>query len=92
MLAHSSNRLYVVTKFILPTISDVEFSPIIFDETCHYLQEKNGCSVKVKQYISDTIFYCRKIKPFIQYHQKQISSFNHTAHYIFTNKISLILP
>ena len=43
MLAHSFDRFYVVTKFILPTISDLKFSTINFDETCNYLQEKNRC-------------------------------------------------
>ena len=33
MLAHSFDRIYVVTKFILLTISDVKFSTIIFDQT-----------------------------------------------------------
>ena len=43
MLAHSFHRLYVVTRFILPTISDLKFSTINFDETCDYLKEEN-CS------------------------------------------------
>ena len=52
MLAHSFNRIFVVTKFILPTIIDFKFSTINFDETYNYLQEKNECSVEAKQYIS----------------------------------------
>ena len=55
MLAHSFDRFYVVTKFILPTINDLKFSTINFNETCNYLQEENGCSVEVKHYISDLI-------------------------------------
>ena len=31
MIAHSFNRFYVVTKFILPTISDLELSTIYFN-------------------------------------------------------------
>ena len=31
MLSHSFDRLYVVTKFILPTIDDLKFSPVDFD-------------------------------------------------------------
>ena len=33
MLVHSLDRFYVVTKFILPTVSDLKFSTINFDET-----------------------------------------------------------
>ena len=33
MLVHSFDRFYVVTKFILPTINDLKFSTINFDET-----------------------------------------------------------
>ena len=40
MLAHSFNRFYVVTKFILPTINDLKFSAINFEDSCNYLQEK----------------------------------------------------
>ena len=53
MLVHSFNRFYVVTKFILHTVNDLKFSTINFDDKCNYLQEKNGCSVKARQYISD---------------------------------------
>ena len=91
MLVHSFDRFYVVTKFILPTISDLKFSTINFDETCNYLQEKNGHSVKAREYISDLRVYCRKIIPFVHDYREQISSFNHMAHNISSNEISLIL-
>ena len=87
MLAHSFHRCYVVTKFILPTIKDLKFSTINFNDTCKYLQEKNECSVEAKQYISDLIIYCRKIIPFMHNYREQISSFNHMAHNILTNDI-----
>ena len=92
MLAHSLDRFYVITEFILPTINDLKFSTINFDETWNCLQEKNGCSVKAKQYIFDLIVYCRKMVPFVHYYREQISSFNCTAHKILTKEILLILP
>ena len=82
MLAHSFNRSYVVTKFILPTINDLKFSAINFDETCNYLQENIGFSVEAKKYNSDLIVYCGKIIPFVCYYRKQISSLI-TQHMIF---------
>ena len=34
MLAHSFDRFYVVTKFILPLIGDLKFSNLNYDNTC----------------------------------------------------------
>ena len=92
ILMHSFNNFYVVTEFILHSINDLKFSTINFKETCNYLQEKNGCSVKAKHCISDLIVYCKKKVPFIHYHKEQIPSFNCTVHNILTNEILLIVP
>ena len=40
MLAHSFDRFYVVTKFMLPTIGDLKFSKLDFDYTCAYTQKE----------------------------------------------------
>ena len=37
MLSHTFDRFYVVTKFILPTIDDLKFSPIDFGSDFNYL-------------------------------------------------------
>ena len=37
MLAHSFDRFYVVTKFILPTLDDLKLSPIRYDKDCIYI-------------------------------------------------------
>ena len=37
MLAHSFDRFYVVTKFILPTLDDLKLSPIKYDKECKYI-------------------------------------------------------
>ena len=42
MLAHSFDRFYVVTKFILPTVQDLKFPTLKFDDKCEYLQEHKG--------------------------------------------------
>ena len=39
MLAHSFDRFYIVTKFILPSVNDLNFSPIDFDVKCSYLDQ-----------------------------------------------------
>ena len=38
MLAHSFDRFYVVTKFILPSIGDLNFSELNYDDTCLFRQ------------------------------------------------------
>ena len=40
MLTHSFNRFYVVTKFILPTGSDINFSKFNFEDNCEYLRKR----------------------------------------------------
>ena len=55
ILAHSFDRFYVVTYFILPTVSDLKFSTINFYETWDYLKEKNGCDQNSKVYIRNRI-------------------------------------
>ena len=37
MFAHSFDRFYLVTKFILPTFDDIKLSPIKYDKECNYL-------------------------------------------------------
>ena len=74
MLAHSFDRFYVVTKFILPSIKHLIFSKLNYDSTCAYLQEKIGCTNEAKEYIFDLLSYCRKIKPYVDYYKQQIKS------------------
>ena len=38
MLVHSFDRFYVVTKFILPSIGDLNFSKLNYDDTCLFRQ------------------------------------------------------
>ena len=37
MLAHSFDRFYVITKFILPTLDNLKLSPIRYDKYCTYI-------------------------------------------------------
>ena len=41
MLAHSFDRFYVVTKFMLPSLGDLKFSNLNYDNTCAYLDNNN---------------------------------------------------
>ena len=92
MLACSFNRYYVVTKFNLPSVNDLRFSEINFDESSDYLKGQNECNCNSKEYISDLTVCCRKIAPFVHYYKEQILSYNCTAHSILMDEIALILP
>ena len=69
MLAHSFDRFYVVTKFILPTSNDLKFSKIKYNKKCEHLQNDKGCNNEAKDHILDLITYYRKIRPFVQYYK-----------------------
>ena len=92
MLAHPFDRFYVVTKFILPSIGDLDFSKLNYDNTCTYLDNRNICDADTKKYLSDLLAFCKKIEPYMTYYKTQIKSYNNTAHKILKNKIDLILP
>ena len=92
MLAYSFDRFYVVTKFILPTIDDLTFLTIKYDEKCEHLQKENGCTKDAKEHILDLMKYCKKIRKFLHYYRDQTNSFNCTSDNFLKNEIGLILP
>ena len=44
------------------------------------------------KYLSELKMYCNKIKPFVSYYSKLISSYNTTVHNILVNEIQMLLP
>ena len=64
MLVHSFNRFYVVTKFILPTIGDLNFSKLNYDDTCAYVDNKNSQNTEPSKYMLDLKTFCKKIESF----------------------------
>ena len=92
MLAHSFDRFHVVTKFILPSIGDLNFSQLNYDSTCAYLDNKNVCNTDSKKNMLDLMTFCKKIEPFVHYYKRLIKSYNNTVHNILENEMNLILP
>ena len=93
MLAHSFNRFYVVTRFILPKASDIIFSKFNFKDNCEYSRKRGkGHNHRIDKHVLDLIDYCRKVKPYICFYKQQTESLNDTAHYILENKIDIVLP
>ena len=59
MLVHSFDRFYVVTKFILPFIGDLDFSKLN-DNTCTHLDVRNIYNADTKKYLLDLPAVCKK--------------------------------
>ena len=92
MLAHPFERFYVVTKFILPSIGNLNFSTLTYDNTCVYFDNKNICNTDSKKHMVDLMTFCKNIEPFVLYYTRLIKSYNNMAHNILENEKNLILP
>ena len=92
MLAHLFDRFYMVTKFILPSIGDLNFSAFNYDNTCAYLDSKNLCNNESKKHMLYLITFCKKIELFVLYYKRLINSYNNTAHNILEKEINMMLP
>ena len=92
MFAHPFNRLYMVTKFILPSIGELQFLKLNYDNTCTYLDNKNTYDTETRKHMLDLVTFCKKTKPFVIYYKALIKSYNNMAHNILKNEINLILP
>ena len=82
MLAHSFDRSYVVTKFMLPMIGDLKFSKLDFNYTSSYTDKEYAPNTDSRKYMLELRAYCNKVKPFVTYYNKLINSYNNTAHNI----------
>ena len=72
MLAHSFDRFYELTTFILHSIGDLNFSKLNYDNTCAYLNNKNVHDTESKKHTLDLMMFCKKIEPFVIYHKRMI--------------------
>ena len=82
MFAHSFDRFYVVTKFMLPMIEDLKFSKLDFDYMCTYTDKEYAPNMDSRRHMLELRAYCNKVKPFVTYYNKLINSYNNTAHNI----------
>ena len=92
MLAHSFDRFYVVTTFMLPMIGDLKFSKLDFDDTCAYTDNEYAQNTESRQYMLELKAFCNKVRPFVTYYEKLINSYNNTTHNILEKEIKLLLP
>ena len=90
MLVHSFDRFYVETKFILPSIGDLDFSKLNYN-TYTYLDDRNIFDADTKKYLLNLLVFCKKIELYVTYYKRQIKSYNNIVHTILKNKTGLIL-
>ena len=92
MLAHSFDRFYVITKFVLTMLDDLKLYPIKYDKDCQYLRNlDNENDDRIKQNIKDPLFYCAKLRPYMALYKMQNTAYNLTAQKILKNEVDLIL-
>ena len=90
MLAHSFDRFYVVTKFILLTLDNLNISPINYDKECNYLCNLDDQdNDQIKENIKDLLLYCVKLRPYMTFYKMQIKAFNNTTHHILKNEVDV---
>ena len=89
-VSHSFDIFYIVTKFELPKVENLQFDDIPYDADCAHLD--NSRSGQIIGIIRDIKCYCVKIAPHIDYYRKQIAYYNQTATNILTNELALLLP
>ena len=93
MLAHSFDRFYVITKFILPTLDDLKLSLIRYDKDCKYIHDLDDQNnEQIKQNIKDLLLYYAKLILYMTFYKMQFKVCNITAHHMLRNEVDLILP
>ena len=91
MLAHSFDRFYVVTKFILPTLDDLKLSPIKYNKECRYIQDLDDQENKeIEQNKRDLLLCCSKLRPYMELYKMQMKALNSTTHHILKKEVDLI--
>ena len=91
-LCNSFDRFYVVTKFELPKVQDLQFTTIQYDKGCKHLDAAKSKGRYPLGLIEEVKEYCVEIGPHIAYYKKQIEYYNQTAYEILTNELALMLP
>ena len=92
MLMHSFDRFYIITKFILPSIGDIRFSHLTFDDSCSYMNKEYAPNTDSSKYLKELKTYCNKLKPFISYYSKLIKSYNSTVYDLLVKKLNHYCP
>ena len=85
MFTHSFDRFYVVTKYKIPKVEQLQFTTFAFNLASSHL---NISQNPLLRYIK----HCRRIAPYVKSYKQQIDYYNWTAYNLLQNNIGLILP
>ena len=72
MLVHFFDRFYIVTKFMLPSVGDIKFSRLNFDDSCTYMNKEYAPNMDSRIYLTELKTYCSKIRPFVSHYTNLI--------------------
>ena len=92
MFTHSFDKFHILMKFILPSIGDLQFSKLNYDNTCTYVNNRSTQSIETRKHMLDLMTFCKKIEPFVMSYKRLIKLYNYTAHNVLENEIILFLP
>ena len=53
---------------MLPSIGDLDFSKLDYDNACAYLDDRNIHDADTKKYLLDLLAFCKKIEPYVTYY------------------------
>ena len=70
MRVHSFDRFYILIKFMLPSIRDLKFSNLNYDNTCTHLDNKNTHNTETRKHMLDLMTFYKKIEPFVIYYKR----------------------
>ena len=71
IISHSFDRFYVVTKFELPKVQDLQFTTILHDKNCEHLEDAKKIGGRTLGLIDEIKTYCIKIAPYIEYYKNK---------------------
>ena len=80
MLFYSFDRFYVVTKYEIPRVEQLQFTTFAFDLTCNHLNIPKSPLIRY-------IKHCRRIIPYVKFYKQQIDDYNQTAYNLLQNEI-----
>ena len=94
MLAHSFDRLYVVTRIEIPKVSDLNLTVFQFDYNCsHVTHIEKDTKFKIPSTIKDMFkVYCKNIIPYMYLYKHQVEYYEKTVYNILEKDIGMILP
>ena len=75
----------------MPSIGDLNFSTLNYDNTCAYLNTKNMCDTVSRKHMLELMMFCKKIEPFVLDYKRLIKCYNNTTHNILENEINMKL-